>query len=115
LYYLFHRLALFTLQFCVHLNKRVSLPWYLGLQGFLQWPTHTAKWPSKSSPPSAAALGSAAAAAVQAWPPSMFFVERSLGPSGRALQSQLMQTRVELMEQRAALLRDRGLREQVPC
>jgi hypothetical protein len=87
----------------------------LGLQGFLEWPTHTAKWPSKSLPPSAAAPGSVAAAAVQAWPPSMFFVERSLGPRGRALQSQLMQTRVELMDRRAALLRDRGLRDQVPC
>ena len=45
----------------------------------------------------------------------MFFVERSLGPSGRALQSQLIQTRVELMNQCAALLRDRGLQDQVLC
>ena len=43
----------------------------------------------------------------------MFFVDRSLGPSGRILQSQLVCARVEFMVRRAALLRDRKLLSEV--
>ena len=88
------------------------------MQGFLKWPSDTTKWPASSSEAStacsAAAASPGASSADNALPPSMFFVDLSLGPSGVALLSQLVCARVELMLTRAAVLRDRGLLPEVP-
>jgi hypothetical protein len=94
-----------------------SLRFFIYLQGFLKWPSDTTKWPASSSEASAACSAAAASAGVSsadnALPPSMFFVDLSLGPSGVALLSQLVCARVELMLTRAAVLRDRGLLPEV--
>jgi hypothetical protein len=87
------------------------------LQGFLKWPSDITKWPASSSESSAACSAAAASpgasSADNAFPPSMFFVDLSLGPSGVALLCQLVCARVELMLMRAAVLRDRGMLPEV--